>query len=203
MTVQTNKNVFINQDQFVENFSFQKAVPDQKILITYASQFGSTAKVAESIGDYLLQKGIVIETRWIKEVKALSQYDAVIIGSPIQFDRWRSEATSFVLENEAVLANMPVAYFFTCLVLVNPTAKAIKQAQGYADKLQALSSQVSPVTIGQFAGALNKNKMPFFYRFMFKGLTAVTGIQQGDYRDWDAIRSWTNRTYSQFMAEKN
>lgn len=193
-----SNSLLMKQGSFLDNISLDHINSQQKILIAYATQFGSTAEIADFIEMNLAQQKVIAQSRWIKEIDSLSGYDAVIIGSPIQYDRWRPEAIGFILANEKILADMPVAYYFTCLTLAHPSDKAKKQAQGYADKLGTLSSDIKPVSIGQFAGVLDKSKMPLFYRFMFAGLTAVTRIKQGDYRDWQAIHSWAQKTVSKF-----
>lgn len=173
-----------------------------KILVAYASQFGTTAEVAEAIGDILGQDGAEVETRWIKDVSNLESYDAVVIGSAIQYDRWMSEAAEFVKANQHVLNQVPVAYFFTCLTLSKRTEKTERQALAYADKLIALAPQVKPVDIGRFAGVLNYSKMPFYFRFMFWGFSLITGVQEGDYRDWEAIRAWANVMVSKLVDDR-
>lgn len=178
------------------------ALNKPKILLAYATQFGSTAGIAESIQVYLAQHNVIAEAKWIKQIESLNGYDAVVIGSPIQYDRWRPEAVEFVLTNEKRLAHLPVAYYFTCLTLAHPNAKAKKQAQTYADKLQAISSMVTPVSVGQFAGVLDKSNMSLMYRFMFAGLTAVTRIKQGDYRDWPTIYSWAHETATKLISKQ-
>lgn len=161
-----------------------------KILIACASQFGSTTKVAETIGKVLRKYGATVEIQLIKNVNNVNSYDAIIIGSPIQYDRWRPEAVKFVTDNQDVLSRLPVAYFFTCLVLSKQTAKAKQQAIKYSQKLDSLVSQVKPVSIGGFAGVLDYGRMPFFLCLIAKGIFAILGVKEGDYRDWTAIRLW-------------
>lgn len=155
----------------------------RKILVTYATQFGTTAEVAETISEVLCQDGAVVETKWVKEVKSLNNYDAVIIGSAIQYDKWMPEAAEFVRANQQLLSQLPVAYFFTCLTLSKRTVKTERQAMAYADKLVALAPHVKPVGVGRFAGVLNYSKMSLFFRLMFVFISLITGVQEGDYRD--------------------
>ncbi len=163
----------------------------QKILVAYASESGTTAEVAEAIGEVLCQEGNTVETKWVKNVNDLNNYDAVIIGSAIQYDRWMPEATEFVTANQNILSKLPVAYFFTCLALSIQNEKAAKKkAMAYSDKLYLLVPQVKPVDVGRFAGVLDYNKLSFFFRLIFKVILSILGVQEGDYRDWDAIRSW-------------
>jgi menaquinone-dependent protoporphyrinogen oxidase len=56
---------------------------DNKILVTYASRFGSTAGVAEAVGKTLAESGVQVDVIPMREVKDLSPYQAVIAGSSI------------------------------------------------------------------------------------------------------------------------
>lgn len=174
----------------------------QKILIAYASQFGSTAEVARSIGEVLAQNGNAVETKWVKDVTALNSYDAIIIGSAIQYDRWMPAATDFVRMHQNTLSKLPVAYFFTCLTLAQKSDKAERQAKAYADKLYALAPQVKPVSVGRFAGAIDYRKLSFAFRLLFKGLSTITGVQEGDYRDWEAVRAWADNLHFELADEQ-
>lgn len=177
--------------QFPETNCGSKNKGGQKILVAYASEFGTTAEVAEAIGEVLCQEGNTVETKWVKNVNDLNNYDAVIIGSPIQYDRWMPEATEFVTANQNILSKLPVAYFFTCLALSIQNEKAAKKkAMAYSDKLYSLVPQVKPVDVGRFAGVLDYNKLSFFFRLIFKVILSILGVQEGDYRDWEAIRLW-------------
>ena len=165
-----------------------------KILIAYASEFGTTGEVAEEIGAVLCQEGNTVETKWVKNVKGLNDYDAVIIGSPIHKGGWMSEAEEFVKANQKVLQQLPVAYFFTCLFLHELNPKRDLEAKECSDKLQALVPQVKPVSIGGFAGVLDYSDMGFFHRLVLKTILFKKGVKEGDYRDWDAIRAWAKNT---------
>ncbi len=83
----------------------------KKILVTYASQFGSTAGCAESIAETLRESGNQVETQWVNDVANLIDYDLVIIGSAIQYDKWMPEARNFVKDNQNALSKLQVAYF--------------------------------------------------------------------------------------------
>ena len=162
----------------------------KKILVTYESEFGSTSEVANFIGKVLSEEGHQVEVKKIEEVVDLSAYEKVVLGSAIQYDKWMSSAKAFVKKNEIALSQIPVAFFFCCLVLSRKTEKAEQKAKGYADKLYLISPKVKPISVGRFAGVLNYSKMPAVGRILARGLFAVMGIKEGDYRDWDAIRLW-------------
>lgn len=171
---------------------------DSRILLTYATQFGTTREVAEVIAKVLREAGATVDIKWVKNVDDLTSYDAVIIGSAIQYDRWMPEARTFVTAHQNALSQLSVAYFFTCLTLSSRSEKAKRQAQGYSNKLYALAPQVNPLSIGQFAGVLDYSKLSPVFRFFAKGLFAFLGVKEGDYRDWDAIHNWAKNAHSKF-----
>lgn len=162
-----------------------------KILVAYASRFGTTREVAEAIGETVAQAAhIAVETKWVGDVTSLDGYDAAVIGSAIQYDKWLPEATEFVLTHQNKLSQMPVAYFFTCMTLAKRTDKTERQAQKYADVLHNLSNQVTPLDIGRFAGSLTYRKLPMHLRLILRAVVFLARIKEGDYREWQLIRSW-------------
>lgn len=164
----------------------------RRLLVAYASRFGTTGEVAHAIADIARRHGMSADTKSIGEVADIGDYDAVVIGAPIHYDNWMSEARDFVTDNEAALGNVPVAYFFTCGTLFEPTAKNQAKAQQYADKLRNLSERIAPVEVGQFAGVLDYSRMGVGTRLLLKLPFTVLGVKAGDYRDWGAIRSWSH-----------
>ena len=161
------------------------------MLVAYDSKLGSTAEVAKFIGSVLTEQGSEIEVKPLSEVDDLETYDGVIIGGAIRYDRWLPDATTFVRENATALSSVPVSFFFTCLTLAKPTPAAMLKAEGYADKLRSLAPEVKPVAVGGFAGVLQFSRTPWPARLALKVLSVASGVKEGDYRDWEAIRSWT------------
>ena len=181
--------------QFPESSCDSKNKDGHITLITYASEFGTTGEVAVAIGDVLCQEGKTVETKWVKNVKDINNYDEVIIGSAIHNGNWMSDAIEFVTDNQHILSKLPVAYFFTCIELSKRNEKAERKAMEYSDKLHALSPQVKPVSVGRFAGVMDYSKMSFFYRQIAKVIClTVMRVKEGDYRDWDAIHAWAKDT---------
>jgi len=163
------------------------------ILVVYASEYGSTGGVANAIANALSSSNTSVDVKPIKEVHSLENYKHVIIGSPIQYDTWMDEAKQFVKRYEKELAFVNVDYFFTCLTLSKKSQKAVKQAQKYADDLVEINSKVTPIHIGQFAGVLDYSKFSFSFRVLAHVMFAVLGVKEGDYRDWSAIKKWSNK----------
>jgi menaquinone-dependent protoporphyrinogen oxidase len=162
------------------------------VLVAYASAFGATEGVADAVATTLRRRGFTVETRRVQDVDDVSTYSAVVIGGAIQYDTWITEARRFVAAHQEALSGIPVAYFLTCLVLARRSVGASSQAAGYAATLAGLSDRVSPVSIGQFAGALHFSRMPRVMVLAFKVASLVLRVGEGDYRDWKAIDAWAD-----------
>ncbi len=165
-------------------------MPNTKVLVAYDSRLGSTAEVAKFMGSVLSEHGAAISVKPLSQVNDLDAYDSVIIGSAIRYDRWLPDAIAFVRENRTTLSNVRVSFFFTCLTLAKPTPAAILKAEGYADKLRSLAPEVKPFAVGGFAGVLQFARIPWPARLVLRLLSVATGVKEGDYRDWQSIRSW-------------
>jgi menaquinone-dependent protoporphyrinogen oxidase len=166
----------------------------KKILVAYATSAGSTAEIALEIGKEFCKANNTVDTKYVGNVDDISSYDAVVVGGPILYDKWISEASDFVKENEVALSKVPVAFFLTCLTLAGETEKSKRKAMGYAEKISQLLPKVGPESIGRLKGVLDFSKLSFFQRVLFRGMSWVSKVAEGDYRDWDAIRSWASDT---------
>lgn len=109
------------------------------------------------------------------------------------------EATNFVTTHQNTLSKLPVAYFFTCLTLSVDTDEARRKAMTFLDPQLNEAAQVKPVSVGRFAGVLDYSKLSFMYRTVMKRKMKKRGIQEGDYRNWSAIRSWAAETYGKLL----
>jgi menaquinone-dependent protoporphyrinogen oxidase len=159
------------------------------ILVAYASRAGSTAGVAEAIGQTLAEGGAAVEVRCMQDVHDLSPYQAVVAGSAIQGGRWLPEAMDFLQTHRGALAQKPFAAFVVCMTLAMPRADTYRQ--GVAEWLAPVRALVRPVSEGLFAGALDIRTLPSFAdRLKFRLSVALGVWREGDHRDWNAIRAW-------------
>lgn len=162
---------------------------NNKILVTYASRFDSTAGVAEAIAKTLNKKGMDVDVLPMSEVKDLAQYQAVVAGSAINAGAWLPEAMQFLQTYRAELNQKPFAAFLVCMTL------AMRNANQYrshvATWLAPVHALVKPVSEGLFAGGLDIAKIPSFSDRLKFRLSVLFGVwKEGDHRDWDAIRIW-------------
>ena len=172
--------------KFIESSCEKEEKSPRKILICYASRCGSTGEVAEAIGQTMCGKGVSTEVRLIENVNTLSPYQAVIIGSAIRVGKWLPEAVDFVKKYQDTLSRMPVAYFLVCMTMRDDTIENRSKASAFLGPLYNLAPQVKPVDSGLFAGATDFKKLSFVNRSILK----AKGIPEGDFRNWEAIRTW-------------
>jgi menaquinone-dependent protoporphyrinogen oxidase len=159
---------------------------EKRVLVTYASKYGSTGGVADAIGKELCSKEVATDVLLIKNVSNISSYQAVVIGSAIYMGKWMSEAVDFVKKNKDILRQVPVAYFLACMTLSHPTEEKRAEVLAYMDPIIKAVPEIKPVGIGTFAGALDYNNLSWLNKKILKS----KGTPEGDFRDWNAIRAW-------------
>ncbi|MGB8983946.1 MAG: flavodoxin domain-containing protein [Anaerolineales bacterium] len=161
----------------------------EKILVTYASRFGSTAGVAEAIGKTLSESGAQVDVLPMQAVKDISAYRAVVAGSAINAGEWLPEAMHFVRAHRSELQSKPFAAFLVCMTL---TMRNAQQYRGHVSTwLEPVRTLVHPVSEGLFTGALDIARIPSFGDRLKFRISVLMGVwKAGDHRDWNAIRAW-------------
>lgn len=155
-----------------------------KVLIAYASKAGSTGEVAGVIGEELSAKGMSVDVFQLKQVKDLSSYQAIVIGSAIRMGSWLPEATKFLEAHKTELSRIPTAFFTVCMTLHEETEQNRRKVEEFMQPVRAI---LEPVSLGLFAGKMDYSKLSFMDRQIIK----MVKTPVGDFRNWDAIRSWS------------
>jgi len=185
---------------FHESNCGPKNKPCKKVLVAYASYCGSTGGVAEAIGRVLCDAGVDTDIRLVKNVDDVSAFSAVVVGSAVRSTSWYPEAIEFVRKNRQTLIGIPVAYFLTCLALYEDSEASRKVAQSYMDPVFNAVPDVRPLDTGLFAGVLDYEKMNMMIRMVMKSKMKSKGVPEGDFRDWNAIRSWAGGLSSRLLG---
>lgn len=170
---------------------------DGKVLVAYASKYGSTQEVAEAIAEMLRGSGFEVDLQPMRKVCTLEGYAAVVLGAPLYFGLWHKDALNFLSGNEDTLAQRPVAIF-----ALGPNSNDEKEMQGsrvQLDKELAKFPWLKPVVIKVFGG-----KYPAKLRFpesLIASLPAspLHGMPASDVRDWTAIRAWASSLAQKFQ----
>ena len=172
---------------------------EKRVLVTYASKYGSTGGVADAIGRELCRTGVAADVVVIINAVNLSSYQGVVIGSAIYMGKWMPEAIDFVKKNRDIMRQVPVAYFLVCMSLSHPTEENRAKVSSYMDPILKAVPEIRPVGIGTFAGALDYNNLSWINKKILKS----KGTPEGDFRDWNAIRTWAREpVYAKFIRSE-
>jgi menaquinone-dependent protoporphyrinogen oxidase len=157
------------------------------ILVAYASKYGSTREVAESIAATLRERMLRVDVRPAGEVDDLDGYSGVVLGGGIYVGRWHRDARGFAKHYEDELAHLPVAVFALGPVDDVPEhwAGSEKQFDSAVEKLG-----FEPIAAAVFGGAVDPRKL----RFPFSHMPAA------DVRDWGEIRGWADALAERFRS---
>ena len=158
-----------------------------RVLVTYATQAGSTVAVAEAIGDVLAARGFQVTVKPDKARPSLGGYQALVNCSAIRMGSWLPEAVAFVRDNRARLSQLPTAIFTVHMLNTGSDAASQALRQAYTAPVRQL---ITPQAEVFFAGKMDYAKLSFVARLLAKaaGKASLTG--EGDQRDWARVRDW-------------
>lgn len=171
---------------FAEGQCGPRSLENRRILVAYASKYGSTGGVADAIGQALCGKGATVDVRLMKNVRNLDAYQGVVLGAPVYMGKWLPEATDFVKQNAEALGRVPLACFVVCMLLHEPTPDNMAKALAYLDPVLKAAPPLKPVSVGAFAGALDYGNLSW----AMKKIMQSKAQPEGDFRDWKAIHAW-------------
>lgn len=160
---------------------------DWKILVTYASEYGATQEIAERIGSVLRQVDLQADVFPVNQVRDLVPYQAVVLGSGVYIGKWNKEAAAFLQTNEKALADRQVWLFSSGPTGAGDPVELLNGLRLPA-ALQPVADRIQPRDIAVFHGYINPDKLNFIQKWVIKNIVKKPF---GDYRDWDAIVTWT------------
>ncbi len=170
---------------------------NKRILVTYASKYGSTKEIAEKIAGVLREDGTQVDILPTPAIRELGPYGAVILGSAVYIGKWMKSACEFVKAQERALVERPV-WIFTS----GPTGEgdAVGLLEGWqlpADQ-QAIVDRIQPRDVVVFHGNIDVDRVNWIEKTSVKALKKPFG----DFRDWDAIASWAASISESLKGDK-
>jgi menaquinone-dependent protoporphyrinogen oxidase len=167
-----------------------------KVLIAYASRYGSTQGIAERIAATLRQQGLEVMLQAAGQAADPAGYDAVVIGSAAYYFRWMKAAAKYLRQNADSLAGRPVWLFSS-----GPLGTKDKDDRGRdlcvvlePKEIAEFREAIKPKDHRVFFGVMDLGKLGFMHRLIYKLPANRDGAMfpVGDFRNWDAIEAWAS-----------
>lgn len=147
----------------------------RRVLVVYASRYGSTAEVAEAIGKKLRLAGHDVDVLPARDVASPIGYEAIVVGGSLYMGRWHSDACRFLERNRDALASLPLGVFALGPGSPEDAGSSRRQLHRALER-----ARVEPDTVAIVGGVIDPAKLCFPFSRM----------AQIDLRDWDAIGAW-------------
>jgi menaquinone-dependent protoporphyrinogen oxidase len=170
---------------------------ETRVLVTYASSYGSTREIAEVISETLRSQGLVVDLQPIRKVRALEGYSAVVLGAPLYMFHWHKEALHFLSKHRKILAeNLPIA-IFAGGPFGQGDKKEWQEVRAKFDLELAKFPWLTPVSVEIVGGKFDPAKL----RFPYNLIPVLKKMPASDLRDWVAIRAWASSLATQFLSD--
>lgn len=163
------------------------------VLVAYATRYGSTQQVAESIAATLREHGLGAELAPARQVQTLEGYRGVVLGAPLFMFHWHKDALRFLSRHQPALTKNIRVAIFALGPLGSSTAQEWQQACNNLDQELAPFSWLTPAAVQVFGGKLDPAQIRFPMSLFLKQMPA------SDARDWSAIRAWAGELAARFQ----
>ncbi len=171
---------------------------NNKVLVAYASKYGSTQEVAEVIATMLRGSGSEVDIQPMRKVRALTEYSAVVLGAPIYLGHWHKDAMKFLAQHQESLTAKPTAIF-----VLGPFRNDEPELQASRSGLETELAQfpwLKPAALEVFVGKYDPAKLNLPDRLITSlPASPLHGLPASDQRDWAAIRTWAGSLAAQLQ----
>ncbi|HET6501935.1 MAG TPA: flavodoxin domain-containing protein [Amycolatopsis sp.] len=175
------------------------------VLIAVATRHGATREIADELGATLRQalaslgEDSRVDVLFAENVYDVSGYEVCVLGSAVYNGRWLDAARRLVERHHEQLSTKPVWLFSS-----GPAWPAFAgprggdpDSSGAADVAQ-LARLSGAYQHRVFGGKIDRSRLPFTER----AVAGALGYRDGDFRDWEGIRSWARAIASAQHASR-
>jgi len=173
-----------------------------KLLVAYDTVHGSTAEIAQFMGNVLREYHHDVTVEKVTELKSVSGYDAYLLGTPVYGGMWLTGMSQFLDLFEADLALKPVYFWLACIrVMEEDGYEHARNNYVYHPTLDKIGAR--DLTI--FAGRLNLDGIDWNERWTLSARYdghQLPGKLNDDFRDWKAIRAWSEKVSAELQGQQ-
>jgi len=169
-----------------------------RILITYATTDGHTAKICRHLGKFLTARTFAISVAPLATVEErdLAACDKIVIGASVRYGRHSQSVLDFIGRNERVLSRKPSAFFSVSVVARRPQ-KNQPHTNPYVRRLLGRIPW-RPRAVGVFAGKIDYPKYGPIDRAIIRFIMLLTGGPTDpaavvEFTDWSAVEAFADR----------
>ncbi len=170
-----------------------RAAPDAKALVVYASTHGHTAKIATHIAQAMQAHGLDVDLREVSSATDvdLAGYDAVVVGASLHKEHHQAEVVTWVAAHRAELERCRTLFLSVSLTAAEDSDTARAATQSCIDEFFAKTGW-TPDRTERIAGCLQYREYDVFTRQLMRLLMKRMGhptdsSQDYDYTDWEAL----------------
>ncbi len=161
------------------------------VLLTFHSQEGQTAKVAERIEAVLTERGASVTTVPTSDDPSPDGYDGVVLGDSIHLGRHSRSLRRWITHHADTLDATPTALFQVSLTSAHDDPEHAEEAHQLLQRLLDATG-LDPDLVGLFAGALAYTRYGWVKRRLMTRIAEAQGddtdtSHDHEYTDWEAV----------------
>jgi menaquinone-dependent protoporphyrinogen oxidase len=162
----------------------------EKVLVAYATRYGSTREVAEAVAARLRERGVGVDVKPVKAVRDLGGRGGVVLATPFYLGSMLKDATHFLERNRAALESLPVAVLACGPVSAEGDMAGARQQ---LDDALAKLEWLKPVAAEMFVGKYDPAHLRIADRLIATlPASPMHGLGPHDDRDWESVRAWAD-----------
>lgn len=167
-----------------------------RVLLSYHSDEGQTARIAIHIGDRLRANGVNVEFLTLEDSSGLDGFDGVIVGDPVHVGHHSRVVRKWLSEHADAIEARPNAFFQVSLTSASDDEVHNADARRMVDELLD-QTDFDPDMVGMFAGALAYSRYGWIKRRVMSRIAATdTGdtdpSRDYEYTDWEAVDAFAD-----------
>lgn len=173
-----------------------------EVLVAYATKYGSTAGIADTIAERLRVAGLDVEVAEAGEVHDIERFDAYVIGSATYIGHWRQDAAELVRRHAELLAARPTWLFSSGPLGTSETDARGRPLREVAapEEVAEFEASIAPRGHVVFFGALVPSKLEFRDRTVRRLPVGRELLPAGDFRDLAEVEAWSDTIAADLAA---